>query len=345
MIRLVARSAVLIPAVMIAMLAVLSAAPGALAADKVRFVQSSWGFLFVPAMAAKELGHFAEQGIEAEYTTGLGGAESLAAVINGNADIYVGAPSSALRAREKGMDVVVFGASITQYASNVVVSKEWADKAGVTERSSFQDKLKVMKGGRFGVVGLGSGTHQLILFLAKKAGVDPNRDLTIVNLTTSPTMLAAFQQRRIDGFSFSSPTSDLGVREHNGVMLFHTTAGEIKELAGFLYIGFIARESWLKKNPDLARRALKAVQKALDDLKDSAGTEKARDVIHAKYHPKVEKAFFDMLWANTIPAWPKTVTLTPDMGGRVVDFLNEFSATPYDKSLARTGFTFDIAPR
>lgn len=312
------------------------------AADRVRLVQSSWGFLFVPAMVAKELGYFAEQGIEAEYTTGLGGAESLAAVIAGNAEVYVGAPSSSLRAREKGTDAVVFGASMTQYASNVTIAKEWAEKFGVTERSSFQDKVKVLKGANMGVVGLGSGTHQLIMFLAKKAGLDPNRDLTVVNLTTAPAMLAAFQQRRIQGFSFSSPTSDIAVRDHNGIMLFHTTKGDIKELEGFLYIGFVARDSWLKKNPDLVRRMLKAVQKALDDLRDPVRTTKARDAIHAKYHPKVDKAFFDTLWANTIPAWPRTVAVTPEMAGRVIEFLNEFSSTPYAASLARTGFDFDI---
>lgn len=332
-----------IPAAIAAMLLMVPVAHESAAADKVRFVQSSWGFLFVPAMVAQELGYFAEQGIEAEYTTGLGGAESLAAVINGNADVYVGAPSSALRARQKGTDAVVFGASITQYASNVTIAKEWAEKFGITERSSFRDKLKVLKDAHMGVVGLGSGTHQLILFLAKKAGLDPNRDLTVVNLTTAPAMLAAFQQRRIQGFSMSSPTSDMGVRDHNGIMLFYTTKGEIKELDGFLYVGFIGRDSWLKKNPDVVKRMLKAVQKALDDLRDPARTAKARDAIHAKYHAKVEKAFFDTLWANTVLAWPRTVALTPEMAGRVVDFLNEFSSSPYDRSLARTGFNFDVA--
>ena len=323
--------------------AALAPAPRAAAADKVRFVQSSWGFLFVPAMVAKELGHFGEQGVEAEFTIGLGGAEALAAAVAGNAEIYVGAPSSALRSREKGTDAIVFGASITQYASNVVVSKERAAQFGVTEASPFEDKLKVLKGGNFGVVGFGSGTHQLLLFLARKAGLDAARDMTFVNVTTGEAALAAFGRRRIDGFSFSSPTSDIAVRDHDGIMLFHTTKGEVKDLDGFLYIGLIAREAWLKEKPDLARRVLKGVQAALDDLNDPQRTQTARDAIHAKYHPKVEKAFFDQLWADTIPAWPRTVAVTPEMATRVVDFLNQFSTTPYDTKLARTGFDFELA--
>ena len=315
----------------------------AAAADKVRFVQSSWGFLFVPAMVAKEVGHFGEQGIDVEFTTGLGGAEALAATVAGNAEIYVGAPSSSLRAREKGTDAVIFGASITQYASNVVVSKERADSFGVTASSPFEDKLKVLKGGTFGVVGIGSGTHQLLMFLAKKAGLDPQRDMTIVNLTTAESQIASFDRRRTDGFSFSSTTSDVAVKDHNGIMLFHTTKGVVKELDGFLYIGLIAREAWLKEKPDVAKRVLRGVQKALDDLQDPQRSAKARDVIHAKYHAKVEKAFFDQLWADTIPAWPRSIVITPDMAKRVLDFLNEFSTVPYPAELVQTGFNYEIA--
>lgn len=328
-------------AVLIAALTILPL--GAQAADKVRFVQSTTGLLFVPSMVAKEMGMFVAEGINAEIMTGFGGAEAMAAVIGGNADILVGPPSTALRAREKGVDTSIFAAAMTQYASNVVVTKEWADARGITADSPFAKKLEAMKGGRWGVLGIGSGTHQLVQFLSKKAGIDPTRDITVTNITQATAMLATFQQRRIDGFAASSPTSDAAVTEHGGIMLFNTTRGEIRELDGFLYIAFIGRESWLKANPAVARRMLTAIQKALDAIHAPATADKARDVIWQKYHAQTDKAFFDSIWAYTVPAWPKSVAMTPDMAKRVVGFLNEFSTPGYDASLADKGFDFDTA--
>lgn len=321
----------------------LAQAGSAHAADKVRFVQSTTGLLFVPSMVAKELGMFAAEGIDADILTGFGGAEAMAAVIGGNAEIYVGAPSTSLRAHEKGVDSKIFAAGMTQYASNVVVTKEWADARGITADSPFEKKLEAMKGGRWGVLGIGSGTHQLVQFLSKKAGVDPVRDITVTNITQAPAMLATFQQRRIDGFAASSPTSDAAVKEHGGVMLFNTTRGEVKDLDGFLYIAFIGREAWLKANPALAKRTLTAIQKAVDAIHAPATADKARDAIWQKYHAQTDKAFFDAIWAYTIPAWPKTIAMTPDMAKRVVGFLNEFSTPGYDASLADKGFDFDTA--
>lgn len=315
----------------------------ALAADRVRITQSSWGFLFVPGMVAHELGHFAANNIAAEFTANLGGAEALAAVVAGNAEVYLGALSSSLRARERGTDATIFGASITQYASNVVVTKEWAERHRITASSTFEQKVAALRGARMAVLGIGSGTHQLTQFLAKKGGFDAARDMTIVNIPSASAMLAAFSQRRIDGFSVSSPTSDQGVREHNGVMLFHTTKGEIRELDGFLYVGFIGREAWIKQNPDLARRFLRAIQAALTDLNDPQRTLRARDVIHAKYHSRVDKAFFDQLWADAIPSWPRSVAVTRGMAEKVLAFLNEFSTQPYDASLIDRGFDFATA--
>ncbi len=331
---------------LLAALALVAASTGsAAAADKVRFVQSSWGFLFVPAMVADALGIFEQEGVQAEFTTNLGGAEALAAVIGGNADIYIGAPSTAMRSREKGTDVVVFAPSMTQYASNVVVSKNWAEQKGLTPASTYEQRLQALRGATIGVVGIGSGTHQLVMFLAKQAGLNHERDLTVNNLVNAQTQLAALQQGRSDGFVFSSPTSDLAVKQQGAFMLFYTTGGEVKPLDGFLYIGFIARQPWLEKNPDLAVRILRGVQKSLDVLHDPEATKKARDVIHAKYHPNVDKALWDEVWANTLPAFPKTVMVDETMMKRVQAFVNEFEKKPLPLEFALKGYVDTYAEK
>ncbi len=320
--------------------------PGrAQAADDLDIVMSSTGFLYLPVLAAKELGYFEEEGIDATITTTGGGSKALAAIIGGDADIYVGVPSSAFRARSKGTDVMVFGASMTQFGSNFAMAGDWAKKHGITEKSSYQDKLKALKGMTVAVTSAGSGTDQVVRFLAREAGLDPNRDLTITALGTGDAMTAALIQGRIDGFTHSAPVAENAVKNHGAIMFLHTSRGEVEALDGFFYIGQIAREPWLAQNSDLAVRYLRAVQRALDTLHDPQLTEKARDAVHAGYHQKTGKELYDYTWETTLPAFPKSIVIEPKMIKTVVDFMNEFEKQPIDPELVEKAWTNEYAEK
>src|SRR3546814_19969781 len=132
--------------------------------------------LSLPAVTAEGRVYFYEQNFDGMITSTGGGSKALAAVFGGDADIYVGAISSAFRAREKGTDVITFGTSMTQFGSNFVISGDWAKKHGITAASSYADKQKALKGIKVGVTSPGSGTDQAVRFLAKEAGLDPEQD-------------------------------------------------------------------------------------------------------------------------------------------------------------------------
>jgi NitT/TauT family transport system substrate-binding protein len=307
------------------------------AADHVSVVMSSYGFLYLPVLTARELGYFDKEGIDVTVTATAGGSKALAAVTGGGADIYVGAPSSALHARDHGAPVTVFGADMTQYSSNIAVRRDWAEKHGITEKSSYEDKLKALKGITIGVTSAGSGTDQLVRFLAKQAGLRPDRDLTITALGSGQAMLAAFSQNRIQGFTHSAPDAEEAAKNHDGVLLFNFSAGEVKPLDGFLYVALIAREDWLSGHPDLAVRFLRAVQHALDTLHDPKETVKAMNAVHAKYHNRTDMKFYQYVWNNTTNAFPKSIELTAPAMQRVADFANEFEKKPLKPdTLAKT---------
>jgi sulfonate transport system substrate-binding protein len=315
------------------------------AADKISVVMSSYGFLYLPILTAKELGYFDKEGIDVTVTATAGGSKALAAVTGGGATIYVGAPSSALHAREHGAPVSVFGAVMTQYSSNIAVRRDWAKKFGITEKSSYKDKLKALKGITIGITSAGSGTDQLVRFLAKQAGLRPDRDMTITALGSGQAMLAAFSQNRIQGFSHSAPDAEEAAKNHDGVLLFNFSAGEVKPLDGFLYVAAIAREDWLKGHPDLAVRFLRAVQQSLDTIHDPKGTLKAMNAVHDKYQNRTEIGFYKYVWENTTSAFPKTVELTPAAMQRVADFANEFEKKPLKPDTLAKSWTNEYAAK
>lgn len=328
----------------LAWVALTLAAP-ALAADKINAVMSTHGFVYLPALVADAMGYYKEQDLDVQITTTGGESKSLAALVGGGAEIYVGSPSTAFRARAVGADPLVIGATIAQYASNFVVSGDWARKRGLTDKSSYEDKLNALKGATIAITAPGSGTDLVVRFLAKQAGLNPDRDMTITALGTADAMTAALVQGRIDGFTLSAPAAENAVKNHGGMMLFNFSRGEVKQLDGFLYIGLVARESWVKQHPDVTVRFLRAQQQALNAIHDPKLTVEAREAVWKKYHSKVDKIFFDYVWAETEPAFPRTIVVDQAAIKRVVDFVNEFERQPLDPAAVQAGWTDEYAKK
>lgn len=317
----------------------------AVAKDKITVVMSSWDLLFWPTLAANELAFFADEGIEVDLVRTGGGAKSLAAVAGGDAHINIGAPSSAFRARAKGSDVMMIAPVIAQYTDNVTMSAAWASKNRLTPTSSYDDKLRALKGMTIGVSSVGGGADQLLRFLAKQAKLDPDRDLTITSLGSGENMLAALVRGRIDGFIVPPPTGETAIKNHGALPMFATGRGEVKALDGFVYIGVIVRESWVRKNPDLAIRFLRAQQRGLDVVHDPASTEKAREAVRAKYFADSDRAMFNEIWSGARPSYPKTIELKQEMIDRIVNFVDETQPEPMDKQATRTGWTNEYAEK
>jgi NitT/TauT family transport system substrate-binding protein len=328
-----------------ALVALLLAPGAAFAKDHLTVVMSGWDLLFWGTLSAKELGYFDQEGLDVDVVRAGGGSKSLAAVAGGDAQFNIGAPASAFRAHAQGSDVVLIAPAIAQYTDNVTMSGAWAKTHNLTPESSYEDKLKALKGMTLAVSSVGGGADQLLHFLAKQAGLDPNRDFTITAVGSGDAMLAALERGRIDGFVIPPPTGDDAIANHGARPMFSTGQGEVKPLDGFIYIGVIARESWLKANPDIAVRFLRAEQRGFDAIHDPATTNKARDAIRAKYQPRIDKTLFDQIWRNAEPSYPKTITVTQAMVDRIVDFVNATLKEPLDPTQARSAWTDEYAAR
>ena len=190
---------------------VLAFAPGvARAKDKITVIMSGWDLLFWGTLAASELGYFDAEGIDAEMVRAGGGAKSLAAVAGGNAEFNIGAPASAFRARAKGSDVMMIAPAIAQYTDNVTMSGAWAKKHGLTAASSYEDKLKALKGMTLAVSSIGGGADQLVRFLdpAGRASM-PDRDITMTAIPGGRRHDRGHDaEGRIDGFVVPPPAGD-----------------------------------------------------------------------------------------------------------------------------------------
>jgi len=278
-------------------------APITQAEEVVRFAQPSDGFLYLPMYIARERGYFKEEGIKADVTVFKGGAASLTSVLSGNSDIYIGVPAIGMKAIAKGQQVTMFASIMNQYGSNVVIQGDIAKRLGLNEKSTMQERLKALKGLTMGITGPGSATDILLRHMAQTSGMDPDRDMTLTPLGGSTGLLAAFKQKRIDGFCLSSPTSDIAVQEMGGYTLFNMAKGEYAPLKDFLYITLIAKSSWLEQNPELATKVVKALWKGQELM--TKNPEQARESVRT-FFTKTDPKLFDLAWSSSAPAFSKT---------------------------------------
>jgi NitT/TauT family transport system substrate-binding protein len=321
----------------------LGVAAPAQANDTVNFAMPSIGMLYLPVYVAEQMGYFTDAQIDANLQVfKAGGGTSMAAVLGGDMDVYIGSTSAALRAASKDTNTVIIGALMTQYASNVVMRGEFAKEKGLTADSTIEERLAALKGARIGVTGAGSGTHQLALYMLTEAGLDPERDATVVFVGGGNEILAAFSRDRIDAFTLSNPTSDTAIAQYDGFLLFNTAAGQLPALDGHLYISVNTRQGWIDENPEVAKRMMSAIQRAQTAMQDPALTEEIRDKVYAAYFPKVEKMLFDQAWTAVLPAYPTSPTMTRPQVERVVNFLNTFSENKLDGLDIDAAFTNDM---
>ena len=328
---------------LLAVLAIMSAgaiplSPAA-AQTKVVITASSESLFHAPIYTAQELGYFKQQNLVVETILTPSGPQSIAAVLGGDAQMVMGAPANPINARKQGADLVLFVGAATQYGANVVVSKKWADAHKLTPASTYKERLATLKGISVAVSGPGGGNEQIVRYLAAEAGLDADRDMTLVSLGGTPNMVAAYSQGRVDALSAAPPNDRLAVHEFGGMMYFNLGAGEVPTLVGYLGSGVAARADWLQKNPAIATGFVKALQMSYDGMHDPARTEQIRDLVYKARYSAMDKALFAEIWKDLVAGAPKTPEVAKPMIDKLVNFTNRFSKDKIDPAVADGSFT------
>lgn len=303
-----------------AALLLFAAHPAGAQSNRVVVSQGTDSLIFLAGYVAKAKGYFAEEGLEGDVRIFRGGVQALAAVMSKDADVYLGPPSTAMKAIKAGQDVTVFGNVMDQIPTNIVIQGDVARARGISATSPISDKIKALKGLTIGVNAAGSAPEQVLQFTLRAAGLDPEKDVKISPVGSTAAIIGSFEQKRIDGFAFSSPASDMAVERFGGLMVVNYAKGEYEPLRGFLYLGLISRTDWLNENPDRAARTVRAFGKALRLIRDKP--DEARAAVRTFFKDMEEQAFNQGFAANAA-AMPDNPVITR----RSVELNRDFSQT------------------
>lgn len=298
-------------------------AAGTANAQEVTVAIAGNSFALIPLHAAVAAGDFDKVGLKVNVDYIGSGSKAAAAMIGGNADVYIGSTSTVLNGQMQGVDIVAFAAVTTQYTSSVAVSEKWAANHNVTADSPLEEKLKALKGIRLATTGPGDGAESVVRYLAKEAGLDPDRDMTIVGIgSTASAYLAAMEQGMVDAISYSPPLPQMVEKEQNAVILFNNSLGAVDYLDGYFYVAAMARRDWLESNPDAAAKFVAGLQLALDGIRVPEISRQVMAKVGESNFPDLDKEVFQSIWSDLDKMTPPTVEITKPMFERVIEFEN-----------------------
>jgi len=153
-------------------------------------------FYYLPLTIAEQLGYFKDEGLEVKISDFAGGAAALRSVVGGSAEVVSGAyeHTISLQGKKQFFRAFVLQGRLPQIALGVATAKAGSFK-------SFKD----LKGMKIGVSAPGSSTHNLVKQLLSKAGLDPNKDASIIGVGVGASVIAAMKSGQIDAVSNVDP--------------------------------------------------------------------------------------------------------------------------------------------
>ena len=242
------------------------------------------------------------------------------ALLSGATEVLLGSPATNMRVQLLGRPVKMICGWVNKFASNVVVKKTIADKAGVTEASAPDAKAAALRGLRIGTTGPGGGPDQLTRYLMQRGKIDPDRDAQIVPIQGGPSaMLAAFDKGQIDGFCLSSPSSDVAVSKFGATYLFNMVTNPPPEMNDFLYIAASVTDKTAREKPKELAAYCRGIALALRSMNQEPAAFKA---FAREYFKDLDASLFDPVYNNNVGMYMKTPFPTQKHFDINVEFLN-----------------------
>lgn len=216
---------------------------------KVRVGEVTRSVFYAPEYVAVAKGFFKEEGLDVEIQTTAGGDKTMAALLAGSIDIaLVGAETSIYVYQQGAEDTVINFAQVTQTDGTFLFARE---QQGDFDWSQLKNSefLGQRKGGMPQMAGE---------FALGKKGIDPHKDLTLIQNIDFANIASAFASGTGDYVQLFEPQASIFEKEGRGkvVASFGVESGHLP------YTVFMTKESYIKANQETVTKFTRGLHKA-----------------------------------------------------------------------------------
>lgn len=276
--------------------------------DKIILNEVTHSVFYAPMYAAISLGYFKEEGVEIELVNGGGADKSMTALLSGQADIGLMGPEAAIYVFNEGREnsAMVIG-QLTKRDGSFLVGREpdedfkWTDVAG-----------KTIIGGRKG------GVPEMTLeYVLRKNGLEPGVDVTVDTSIQFDLMGGAFEGGVGDYVTLFEPTASMFEKEGKGYIL----AAVGQESGEVPYTAFQTTKSYIKENPDIIRRFLKAIYRGQQWVQKASDKELAEAIVDFFPDTSIEALMMVAMSYREIDAWMDTPVMKKEAFDRLQEII------------------------
>jgi NitT/TauT family transport system substrate-binding protein len=216
---------------------------------KIRYSEVVRAVYFAPTYVAMTKGLFRKAGLDVALTTAQGGDKSVAALLSNSADIALIGPETAIYVQnsDSPTKIPIFGV-LTEADGYMLFGREKVDKFD-WQQLKGKEILSIRPG----------STPDLFLEAAlRKNGIDPIKDLKLVNNLAIPARMGAWLAGQNRYAIFQEP--EASQLELDGKAHFLTSIGEA---VGHLdCTSFMATDRYIRENPEIIQAWTNAIYQA-----------------------------------------------------------------------------------
>ncbi len=187
----------------------------------------------------KEAKLFEKYGLDADPVAMRGSGESSKAMIGGSIQMSPIATPTVINAGLSGADLVILAHTLPGVVHALMVKPEIK-------------RVEDLKGKKIGVTTFGSLTDFLVRYILRKKGLNPDRDVALIQIGGDPERIAALKQGAIEAASLSFP--GYGIAQKMGFPMLWDSAKEIN----YPWIEITTRRSIVQKDRDMVLSYVKA---------------------------------------------------------------------------------------
>lgn len=171
--------------------------------------------------------------------------------------------------------------------------------------------VRALKGKKVGVSGIGSGPDSLLRETLRQAGLDPNRDVTVLSLGVMPTIFSGLQSGLVDAAMLAPPVT-LKAEEGGFRELVAFPKQDLVELQGAVLV----REQLLQSDPVLLEKFVRATYKGFLYIRDNRNGAIPQVARYLQLNDSQAAKAYDQV---VRPAMSQDGTLGPELQNKAVE--------------------------
>ena len=203
---------------------------------------------------AKDAGIFARNNLDVQAIYFTGGTTSVTSLVSGDTTMVQASGPGIVSASLAGADLVYVVGGITSLDYWLMTQPE-------------VKTAEQLKGGTIAVARFGGAADFVARYALARLGLNPGKDVTIVQTGSTPERLAAMEARRVTGSTLVPPATFMAQRKG-----FHLLADVAALGLAYQHQGGVTTRKYLRENPAVVRNFVKSYIEAVHRLKTDRAT-------------------------------------------------------------------------